>query len=222
MESFFKPNSPCFLSQVKIILILYRELKKTILMRILKIITVFIVYTLLAVGCKSKEEVGASPKEQGEVLLEQYCSGKDFFSDKKTFRASAIGESLDQMTSKKKARSNAQSELAKTMNSTMQIVGDNYVSSTEFNNKEEVTESFNEMARTIVNEELRGAIKICEKFTQKSDGKYKCYMAIELSADKLVAKYHERLSKDEKVKAQYNYEQFKKTFEDAMEQIANQ
>ena len=191
-------------------------------MRIFKIMTLFALSTLLVVGCKSKEEVGVSPKQQGEVLLEQYCSGKDFFSDKKTFRASAIGESLDQMTSKKKARSNAQSELAKTMNSTMQIVGDNYVSSTEFNNKEEVTESFNEMARTIVNEELRGAIKICEKFTQTSEGKYKCYMAIELSADKLVAKYHERLSKDEKVKAQYNYEQFKKTFEDAMEQIANQ
>ena len=182
----------------------------------------FTVSAILVVGCKSKEEVGASPKEQGEVLLEQYCSGKDFFSDKKTFRASAIGESIDQMTSKKKARSNAQSELAKTMNSTMQIVGDNYVSSTEFNNKEEVTESFNEMARTIVNEELRGAIKICEKFTKTAEGKYKCYMAIELSADKLVAKYHERLSKDEKVKAQYNYEQFKKTFEEAMEQIANQ
>ena len=191
-------------------------------MRIFKIMTLFTLSTLLVVGCKSKEEVGVSPKQQGEVLLEQYCSGKDFFSDKKTFRASAIGESLDQMTSKKKARSNAQSELAKTMNSTMQIVGDNYVSSTEFNNKEEVTESFNEMARTIVNEELRGAIKICEKFTQTSEGKYKCYMAIELSADKLVAKYHERLSKDEKVKAQYNYEQFKKTFEEAMEQIANQ
>ena len=191
-------------------------------MRIFKIMTLFALSTLLVVGCKSKEEVGVSPKQQGEVLLEQYCSGKDFFSDKKTFRASAIGESLDQMTSKKKARSNAQSELAKTMNSTMQIVGDNYVSSTEFNNKEEVTESFNEMARTIVNEELRGAIKICEKFTQTSEGKYKCYMAIELSADKLVAKYHERLSKDEKVKAQYNYEQFKKTFEEPMEQIANQ
>ena len=191
-------------------------------MRIFKIMTLFALSTLLVVGCKSKEEVGVSPKQQGEVLLEQYCSGKDFFSDKKTFRASAIGESLDQMTSKKKARSNAQSELAKTINSTMQIVGDNYVSSTEFNNKEEVTESFNEMARTIVNEELRGAIKICEKFTKTSEGKYKCYMAIELSADKLVAKYHERLSKDEKVKAQYNYEQFKKTFEEAMEQIANQ
>ena len=191
-------------------------------MRIIEYITVFAVSALLVVGCKSKKEVGVTPKEQGEILLEQYCSGKDFFSDKKTFRASAIGESLDQMTSKKKARSNAQSELAKTINSTMQIVGDNYVSSTEFNNKEEVTESFNEMARTIVNEELRGAIKICEKFTQTSSGKYKCYMAIELSAEKLVSKYHERLSKEENIKAQYNYEQFKKTFEEAMEQIANQ
>ena len=191
-------------------------------MRILKSITVFAVSALLVVGCKSKEEVGATPKEQGEMLIEQYCSGKDFFSDKKTFRANSIGESIDQMTSKKKARSNAQSELAKSINSTMQIVGDNYVSSTEFNNKEEVTESFNEMSRTIVNEELRGAIKICEKFTKTAEGKYKCYMAIELSADKLVSKYHERLSKDEKVKAQYNYEQFKKTFDEAMEQIANE
>ena len=191
-------------------------------MRILKSITVFAVSALLVVSCKSKEEVGATPKEQGEILIEQYCSGKDFFSDKKTFRANSIGESIDQMTSKKKARSNAQSELAKSINSTMQIVGDNYVSSTEFNNKEEVTESFNEMSRTIVNEELRGAIKICEKFTKTAEGKYKCYMAIELSADKLVSKYHERLSKDEKVKAQYNYEQFKKTFEEAMEQIANE
>ena len=188
-------------------------------MRTLKSIVVFAVSALLVVGCKSKEEVGITAKEQGEVLLEQYCSGEDFFSDKKTFRASAIGESLDQMASKKKARSNAQSELAITINSTMQVVGDNYISSTEFNNKEEVTESFNEMARTIVDEQLRGAIKICEKFTKTSDGKFKCYMAIELSADKLVAKYHERLSKDEKLKAQYNYEEFKETFEEAMEQL---
>lgn len=191
-------------------------------MKVFKKIALLSLSAMLVVACKSKQEVGVTPKEQGEVLLEQYCSGDEFFSDKKTFRASAIGESLDQMTSKKKARSNAQSELAKTISSTMQIVGDNYVNSTEFNNKEEVTETFNEMARTIVKEELRGAIKICEKFTKTNEGKYKCYMAIELSADKLVAKYHERLSKDEKIKADYNYEKFKETFQEAMEQMANQ
>lgn len=176
--------------------------------------------SLALVACKSKQEVGSTPKEQGEVLLEQYCSGDEYFSDKKTFRASAIGESLDQMTAKKKARSNAQSELAKTISSTMKIVGDNYVNSTEFNNKEEVTETFNEMARTVVNEELRGAIKICEKFTKTPEGKYKCYMAIELSADKLVGKYHERLAKDERVRAEYNYEKFKETFDAEMEKLS--
>ena len=192
------------------------------MIKVLRQVGIISLSALLILGCKSKEEVGVTPKEQGEVLLEQYCSGEEYFSDKKTFRASAIGESLDQMTSKKKARSNAQAELSKTINSTIQVVGDNYVSSTEFNNKEEVTETFNEMARTIVNEQLRGAVKICEKFTKTNEGKFKCYMAIELSADKLVAKYYERLSKDEKIKADYNYERFKETFEEAMEQMANQ
>lgn len=206
---------------IEIIIPLERIKRKHISMKMIKTLSVIAVTAMVMVSCKSKQEVGATPKEQGEVLLEQYCSGDEFFSDKKTFRASAIGESLDQMTAKKKARSNAQSELAKTISSTMKIVGDNYVSSTEFNNKEEVTETFNEMARTVVNEEIRGAVKICEKFTKTPEGKYKCYMAIELSATKLVTKYHERLSKDEKVKADYNYEKFKQTFEEEMEKLSN-
>jgi hypothetical protein len=190
-------------------------------MNILKTMAIVVIGASTMVSCKSKKEVGMSPKEQGEVLLEQYCSGEDYFSDKKTFRASAIGESLDQMTAKKKARSNAQSELAKTISTTMEVVGDNYVNSTEFNNKEEVTETFEELARTVVQEELRGAIKVCEKFTKTPAGKYKCYLAIELSAAKLVGKYHERLSKDERVRADYNYERFKETFEKEMEKRAN-
>jgi hypothetical protein len=204
----------------KIILLLWRITRNDTQMTSIKTFAIAAMASLALVACKSKQEVGSTPKEQGEVLLEQYCSGDEYFSDKKTFRASAIGESLDQMTAKKKARSNAQSELAKTISSTMKIVGDNYVNSTEFNNKEEVTETFNEMARTVVNEELRGAIKICEKFTKTPEGKYKCYMAIELSADKLVGKYHERLAKDERVRAEYNYEKFKETFDAEMEKLS--
>ena len=169
-------------------------------------------------SCKSNQ--GLSVEDQGEVLIEQYCSGDKYFSDKNTFRGNALGESLDQMTAKKKARSNAQAELAKTISSTMKIVGDNYVNSTEFNNKEEVTETFNEMSRTVVDETLNGVVTICEKMTKTSDGKYKCYMALELAAEKLASKYHERLSKDEKIKADYNYEKFKETFEKEMEKLS--
>ena len=177
----------------------------------------FFVVSLLA--CNSNK--GLSVEDQGEVLIEQYCSEDKYFSDRNNFRGNAIGESSDQMTAKKKARSNAQSELAKSISSTMKIVGDNYVSSSEFNNKEEVTETFNEMSRTVVDEQLQGVITICEKMTKTSQGKYKCYMALEIAAEKLASKYHERLSKDEKLRADYNYEKFKETFEKEMEKMSS-
>ena len=182
------------------------------------ILILFAISTIYS--CKSNK--GLSVEEQGEVLIEQYCSGEKYFSDKRTFRGNAFGESLDQMTAKKKARSNAQAEIAKTISSTMKIVGDNYVNSTEFNNKEEVTETFNEMNRLVVDETLNGVITICEKMTKTSDGKFKCYLALELAAEKLASKYHERLSKDEKIKADYNYEKFKETFEKEMERLSRE
>lgn len=192
-------------------------------MKKIKFITLLSASVLLIASCSSKKKVVEKDvKQRGEVLIENYCSEDQHLSTSKIFRANAIGESSDQMTAKKKARSNAQSELAKTISSTMKIVGDNFVKSSEFNNKEEVTETFNEMARTVVDQELTGAIKICEKFTITPSGNYKCYMALELSGEKIVSKYNERLSKNEQIKADYNYEKFKETFEKEMEKLANQ
>jgi hypothetical protein len=36
----------------------------------------------------------------------------------------------------------------------------------------------------------------------------------------LVGKYHERLAKDERVRAEYNYEKFKETFDAEMEKLS--
>jgi hypothetical protein len=154
------------------------------------------------VGCKSKKKAITKQLESnGEVEIIEYCSGESYFSNNKYFRANATGESLDRETAKKKARSNAMAELAKSITATMKIVGDNYVNSTEFNNKEEVTESFNELARTVVDEEISGAVKICDKLTQKGDKRYVSYIAIELSGQKIASKYPETLSKEDKIKA---------------------
>jgi hypothetical protein len=172
-------------------------------------------------GCKKKKKtaVQETPKPKGEVVIDEYCTGEKYFSDNKMFRASGVGESMDRNAAKKKARSNAQSELAKSIKSTMKIVGDNFISSNEFNNKEEITETFNEMARTIVDQELVGAKVICDKLTQREDKTFVSYMAIELSGGDLVSKYNETLSKDERIRAEYNYEKFKETFEKEMEKF---
>lgn len=175
--------------------------------------------SLFGTACKKKKKVEETPKPKGEVLINEYCTGSEFMSNKDAFRATATGESMDRETAKKKARSNAQSEMAKTINSTMKIVGDNYVNSTEFNNKEEVTETFQEMARTVVDQELRGAIEICEKLTQREDGTFVSYVAIELSGSKIADAYNQGLSQNEKIKADYNYEKFKETFEKEMQKF---
>jgi hypothetical protein len=165
-------------------------------------------------GCKGGEMV--TPNQAGEVEILQYCSGDEYKSDKDHFRESATGESMSRETAKKIARSNAEARLARSINSTIEIVTDNYVNSSKFNNAEEVTGTFNDLARTVVNQELSGAITACERLTQKTDGNYVSYIAIELSGADLVSKYNERLSQDERIRAEYNYEKFKETFEAEM------
>lgn len=168
-------------------------------------------------GCKGKEK--QPPKGEVEVVVP--CSGPDFFTTNKFFRSNSIGESQDQVTSKKKALTNARAEIAASIQTTVKAVTDNYVNSREMNNKEQVEERFEQLNREIVDQKLSGIKTICEKLMKTDQGTYKTYIAIELSADDLVATYNERLSQDDRLKIDYDYEKFKETFEKEMEKMGN-
>lgn len=170
---------------------------------------------ILIEGCKSKESL---PKGETEVNVP--CSGSEFFTTNQFFRANSIGESSDQVTSKKKALTNARNELAQAIQTTVKTVTDNYVNSREMNNKEEVEERFESLNREVVDQTISGVRTICEKLMKTEQGAYKTYIAIELSADELVSKYNERLSKDERLKIDYDYEKFKETFDKEMEKMS--
>ncbi len=175
-----------------------------------------LVSLLIISGCKSKEK---AVKESGETLIEVYCSGPEFFADAEYFRANQVGESVDQATAKKKALSNARADLASSVETTIKGVIDNYVNSRELNNVEEAEERFESLTREVINQKLTGVKTICEKTTKTDDGKYKTYIAIELSGDDLMNAMNERLSKDAKLKIDYDYEQFKKTFDEEMKKF---
>ncbi len=170
---------------------------------------------VFAVACKSKKVAAdQTPKDEVEVVVP--CSGTDYFTTNQAFRSNSSGESMDQVTSKKKALTNARNELAASIQTIVKTVTDNYVNSREFNNKEELEERFESLNREVVNQKLSGIKTICEKLVRTKEGRYKTYVALELSADDLVTAYNERLSKDEKLKIDYDYEKFKKTFEEEM------
>src|SRR5688572_7318655 len=167
---------------------------------------------ILMIGCKSKEK---APKGEVEVVVP--CSGSDFFTNAKFFRSNSIGESQDQVTSKKKALANARAELAASIQTTVKAVTDNYTNSREMNNKEQIEQ----LNREIVDQKLTGVKTICEKLMKTGQATYKTYIALELSADELVASYNERLSKDDRLRIDYDYEKFKETFDKEMEKLGN-
>jgi hypothetical protein len=165
-------------------------------------------------SCKGKQK---APK--GETAIKVACSGKDYFSTKSKFRASAVGESLDQATAKKKALSNAKAELAGSIETTIKATTDNYFNSREFNNKEQIEEKFEGLKREVIDQKLSGVTLICEEPFLTAAGKTKYYICLELGADDLVEAINERITKDESLRIDYDYEKFKETFDKEMSKI---
>jgi hypothetical protein len=172
-------------------------------------------------GCKSKEKA-ASAKDQGETLIEVYCSGPEFQSNNEYFRANQLGESMDQATAKKKAMSNTRAELAAAIQTTVKGVVDNYLNSRELNKDEDLEKKYESLTREVIDQKLTGVKTICEKTTKTSEGKYKTYIALELAGDELMNAMNARLSQDDKLKIDYDYEQFKKTFDAEMDKMAKE
>lgn len=179
--------------------------------------TLLLAAAMFVVGCKGKKETAKKPTGETEVIVP--CSGPDYFTTNKVFRSNSIGESSDQVASKKKALSNARAELAASISTTVKAVTDNYLNSREMNNREEVEERYEQLNREVVEQQLTGVRTICEKLMRTENGTYKTYIALELSAADLVSSYNEKLSKDERLKIDYDYEKFKETFDKEMEKM---
>lgn len=183
------------------------------------IFILFIFSLVLFASCRSGQQTTSASQPAlpaGEVEIEVACSGPEYFTNGEVFRANSVGESIDLSVSKRKAMTNARSQLAASIQTTVKTVTDNYLKSTENNNNEQIEERFESLNREVVSQELGGIRKICERYFRTSDGKYKTYVAIELSAQELVSAYHQRLQQMESLQIDYDYEKFREIFEAEM------
>ena len=164
-------------------------------------------------SCKSKKEV--VPK--GEELVELPCNGPEYFTKKGIIRATASGESQDQMLAKKKAQANSREQLAATLNVTIKSVVDNYYSSKAIDNVEQAKTRFEGLTRQVVDQQLSGVATICEKQTKTKTGTYKCYIAQELNGEEILQGIQKKISGDEKLRLDFEYEKFKNEFNKEMD-----
>ena len=174
---------------------------------------------ILALGltsCKGEKETTSTPDSRGEVRLIEYCSGPEFLTNGEFVRASATGSSPQREIAKKIARQNAEATLARAVEATIEIVAENQATQLGFNTTEEATSKFNELSRTIVNKQLTGAVTICQELTMTEGNKYIAYLAVELSGQNIADAYVDGLKQEERIRAEYNYDEFKETFEEVM------
>ena len=184
-----------------------------------RVVLLLAVAGLLGVSCSKKV---AAPQGETEVIVP--CSGPEYRTNNKYIRASAVGLSGDMNMAKKKALTEVSAQLASSMNQLVERVAINYGNSYQVGESEEAKSKFEDMAKIVVKEKLSGLRIICEKTMRTSDGKYKVYIAAELAGNELMEGINSRVSKsisnDTKLRIDYDYEKFKKVFEEEMSKLA--
>ncbi len=180
------------------------------------LILMLICASLILPHCKSKR---VTPVPAGETRVEVLCSGPEFFTDGEYFRANSVGESSDQANSKRIALSNARAELAGQLEVTIKAVIDNYVQDIAVSNRQEFSQRYEGLSREVINQRLTGTRTICEEMTRTTDGMYKTYIAIELTGNEILNAMNERISRDDRLRLDYDYEKFKNTFNEEMNKL---
>ena len=104
----------------------------------------------------------------------------------------------------------------------MKRVTDNYASSYQLGEQEEARSRFQDLARVVVNEKLAGTRVICEKTMKTPEGAYKVYTAVELAGEEIAKSMQNRIQDDEKLRTDFEYEKFKKVFDEEMEKAAKE
>ncbi len=187
-----------------------------------KVLSVILMITVvfLTTNCKSKKKA-PKPKYEDEQEVVIRCSGPEYQSTDGFIRASSMGESNDMVMSKKVARSNTLEELASKIEITVKAVIDNYYNRRQKNMDESVEKRYEELTRSVVNQKINGYKTICEKVTKTADNKYRTYLAFELPVDNVMNPVYNQISKDTELKIDYDYQKFKKDFEEEMQKMEN-
>jgi hypothetical protein len=185
----------------------------------MKKILFLVVIAIVTLGCKTKQVMSTS----GEVEVVKLCA--DYKSDKTAMRATANAISPNMQNATDKAVAIARRELATSMSATIQRVWERFETSYEKDTDADFLSRTKDMTRQASNELVTGSVIVCDKVTKSTDanGKtiYHAYVAVEIGNDELLKRLETAVSKDDKLRVDFEFENFKKTFYEEMEKLAN-
>ena len=151
--------------------------------------------------------------------LNNPCGDEEFHSDAKYFRGTGNGISQDLSTAKSKARLDANTNLSRSINTTLKAVADRYVNERQIGEASEFEQKFEQMSREVVNQQLNNVETPCSK-TFTKDGKYTVYTALQVPKDQVLNNIKDKISKDQKLQLDYDKMKFEQVFNEEMYKLA--
>jgi len=189
---------------------------KTITIKNLFVITLLATATLFS-ACKGKKEVAdVKPDGAKEINIPCKTEGR---SDTDFFRADASATSQDMNLSREKALVACKQRLSSNIQSTIKSVTDRYVNETEVGENSDFEQKFENLTREVVNQKLTDVAVTCEKNYQEQNGKYTTYIAIEVNKEALLSGINTSLSKDQKLRVDYDKMKYEEIFNEEMKKL---
>ncbi len=175
-------------------------------------------------ACKSKQKAKKQDIQTntGSTEIVLPFSGKDYRSDEEHFRARNSGHSTDMATAKKIAMTNAKSEIASNIQTTLKKVTDQYTNQRTVGNKLDFENKFEELVREVTNQELTDVRLLDEKLFKESDGTYTHWVAIEIPKKSLLEHIDKSIGNNEKLKLDYDKMKFQQIFDEEMKKLAKE
>lgn len=177
-----------------------------------------VLLSLLATGCGSSKKVtGPATMTPTETEVAIPLSGPEYASNADYWRAVQMGTSKDASMAKKVAMQNARQELAAAVQHDVKSVIENYGRNAAVGSNNENEGLYQELARTVVNQQMNGVELVGEKLFRLEDGSYRYHVCLQMSKNALGDQLTDALSNEDRLKLEFDKAQFKKVFDEEMD-----
>lgn len=177
----------------------------------------------LLVSCSSAKQVARNTTPDGMVEQNLPFSEAKYRSDATAYRAVQSGVSTEMSMAKKIAIQNARQEIAAAVQTDLSSVIENYTNSRQLPSEEipSYERHMTELAYSVVEQTLSGITLVNERLFKESNGAYRHFVCLELSKEDMKNGILERLKKDEKLASDFEFDEFKKIYEQKLAEFRN-
>ncbi len=163
------------------------------------------------ISCGSNKEVAQTQTKECQCL-----STKDAFRAEGSFLAQY--ETMEPKA-KQNAANRARQELASMMSATIERVIDEYSNTEVVGDKQDFRETTKELSRTIVKQVVKNSVPAIPGWSEKKETGTMFFVCLESNPNELLEQVSQKISQNEKLRTDFEYEKFKETFEKALESI---